>query len=137
MEDEEGLGNVRYLAKRKTNYATRDVRKFVFKDNVLVPDEDMDEGGDGVFYAIRMRRAENVILSAVGIFQDKQILVTESHSAPSYLPKVIVQYGLAEGLTPAELSKAMRNMIMDGRIIKRQVGAYANRSPKIGLALSP
>jgi len=130
---DEDIGTVRYLAKRKTNYATRDIRKFQFRDGVLAP-EDSDVGDDGTFYAIRMRRAENVIQAAIHIFHEKQILVTESHSAPSYLPKVIAQYGLSEGLTPAELARAMRNMIMDGKLVKRQVGSYANRSPKVGLA---
>ena len=83
-----------------------------------------------------MRRAENIILAALPILQDKQIVATESHSAPSYLPRVLVQYQLHEGLTPAELGKAMRELIMAGKIRKVQVGIYPNRSPKIGLAVA-
>jgi hypothetical protein len=127
--------DVRFLSRRKSNYSTRDIRKFTFTDGVLVPEEG-DQGEDRSFYALRMRRAENIILAALPILQDKQIVATESHSAPSYLPRVLVQYQLHEGLTPAELGKAMRELIMAGKIRKVQVGIYPNRSPKIGLAVA-
>lgn len=133
--EEESQEEVRYLSKRKSNYSSRDIRKFRFTDGVLVP-EAGDTGEDHMFYALRMRRAENVILAALPILADKQIHVTEGHSSPSYLPRVIAQYNLSEGLTPAELGKAMRELIMGGKIHKAQVGIYPNRSPKVGLVVA-
>lgn len=130
--DEEPIDpNVRYLARRKANYSAKDWRRFNFQDGVLIPDEVAVTGG--IFDSIRKGNAEKVVLTALARLHTMDVLATESTASPQFLPKLIVQYKLTEGFSRPELAAAMRQLMLDGKIFRAEMGMYSNRTPRFGL----
>ncbi len=135
-EDAEPNGEIRYLAKRKTNYSSRDLRSFRYENGVLKPQEPAG-ARDGPFGYLDDRRDERIVLEAFkrltnGLNQQP----TDASNAATFLPKLILQFNLGEGRSRHDLSKAMRRLQTDGKLRRDVVGHYANRSKKLGLVLA-
>lgn len=137
-EDQEPETNTRYLSKRKSNYTALDYVKFRFDDThkVLVPEQTDHEGQHDSATMIRLRqaRAESVILNAIRKLAERGEYGTNSPSR-TYLPTVIMQYKLNEECSRKELSEAMRNLIMAGRIRRDAVGKNAAGYKREGLVI--
>jgi hypothetical protein len=93
---------------------------------------------DGPFGYLDDRRDERIVLDAFarlsnGLAQQP----TDGESSPNFLPKLILQFGLAEGRQKRDLSKAMRRLMTDGRLVRETIGHYGNRTPRYGLVLGP
>lgn len=129
-EDEE---NIRYLARRKANYAnTRDWKRCQYRDGVLIP----EEATGGILDSIRDANCEKAILAAIPVLHEKQQFPTDTaQSGPRYLPRMVKDFKLAEGFTEAVIASAMRRMLMDGRIVKGTVSRGQDRHPIQGLRL--
>ena len=132
-DDEAPTGELRYLAKRKTNYSARDLRAFNYADGVLVPEQPTGTPG-GLVGALTDQRDERIVLEAFdrlinGLGQQP----TDGETSPNYLPKLILQFGLAEGRQKRDLTRAMRRLQTDGALRRVVVGTYPNRSKKYGL----
>lgn len=122
---------VRYLARRKANYSQLDIRRLKLTDGVLIPDaiEPARVGRpSGEFLGDIVRRA-------VRMLAERGIHGTASANSPSYLPRLAQQYGLLDTATARTFAGAMRQMILAGEIVSREVGKYANRTPRLGLVL--
>lgn len=132
--DAEPQDNVRYLARRKANYSPKDWRRLTYADGALTPDT--PEQGGGVVASIRASNAERTVLSAVAVLNAKGIPLAEGQRSSAYLPKVLAEYRLDEGLNKRELGVAMRDLILAGRLIKGQVGKRTNRAPLNSLMIS-
>lgn len=121
----------RVLAKRKANYTVKDYVAMRFSDGVLLADA--QEGGEpGLIASIRKRKARQVIISAITKLAAVQTWCNDSLGR-NYLPTVLLQNKLAEGLTKGELSDAMRVMILSGELTRDIVGKNAGRKPIFGL----
>jgi hypothetical protein len=136
-EDEEPTGELRYLAKRKTNYSARDLRSFRFEKGVLVPQEAAG-AHERPFGYLEDRRNERIVLDAFrhltnGLAQQP----TDGESSPNFLPKLILQFKLGDGRTKRDLSDAMRRLMTDGKLQRQAIGQYGNRNPRFGLVLGP
>jgi phage/plasmid primase-like uncharacterized protein/RecA-family ATPase len=132
--DEEPADGVRYLARRKANYSSRDWRRFSFRDGVLIPDAVEALGGaGGIVGHLREQAAERIVLEGLKRLQGMGIEAAESSASPQYLPRLLVDYKLAEGRSRKELAEAMRRLRISGQIVSVEIGKYANRSPKYGL----
>jgi RecA-family ATPase len=119
---------VRYLSRRKANYSELDMRKLNLRDGVLMPEE--------VRRAVsRPALSRDTVLRAVGKLAEKQIFGTSSTASPNYLPKLAKQYSLLDSITESAFAAAMRQLVMSGELISAKVGAYPNRTPKMGLAI--
>lgn len=121
---------VRYIARRKANYAQTDICRMRLEGGVLIPD-----GPSEAAAAISPQIAADVVYRAIRILGERGIYGNHGTRSPDYLPKLAKQYNLLENITQGQFSKAMAAMIIDGRLIQQQVGQYPNRSPKMGLAI--
>jgi hypothetical protein len=135
--DDEPTGEVRYLAKRKTNYSARDLRTFRYEAGVLKPQEAAG-ARDRPFGYLEDRRSERIVLDAFRhLINGLQQQPTDGETSPNYLPKMILQFKLGEGRTKRDLSDAMRRLMTDGKLQRQAVGQYGNRNPRFGLVLGP
>lgn len=126
---------VRFLARRKANYSARDWRRFRYADGVLVPDGAEPAGG-GVMAQLRAQRAERIVLDGARRLREMGVRVTDGATSPQFLPRVLLDYKLAEGCTKRELADATRAAMLAGKLVRAEVGKYAgNRSPMFGLVV--
>lgn len=132
-QDDNGDENetTRYLARRKANYSARDYRRFEFNNGVLV--QDVTEGAGGLIGSIRSKKASETVLEGLRALNDKGIRVTDGKTSPQYLPRVLVDYKLNDGITLRDLGDAMRAALMAGQIVRGVIGKYENRTPMFGL----
>lgn len=126
--------NVRYLAKRKTNYTVKDYRKLTYLDGVLRAESD-ELGPITARYTFGARReaAEDSVLYAIEKLAEVKIHGRLGHSSPDYLVKKMIQMSLTGGNTKRELFDAMNRLVMDGRIHEVEVGKLNNRMPRMGV----
>jgi len=127
---------VRVLAKRKTNYSEKDWRRFTFEAGVLVPDT-VPPAGSGIIGHLYDQAAERAVLDGLKRLQEMGMHPSEGATTSRYLPRLLLEYKLAEGRSKTELVNAMRRLMVAGRLVKAVVGKYAgNRSPMYGLTAS-
>lgn len=138
LEDEPVDDNVRYISKRKANYAARDCIRLTRKDGVLAPEvvqEKLFQKYYGGGLGNRKEDAESCVLDGLAKLVHRQIRTTAAQNTGDYLPKKMREAGLAADFSPKELGDALARMRLDGRIVEAsgQFGHYANRMPKSGL----
>lgn len=126
--------NVRYLSRRKANYSPKDWRRMTYADGALTPDPVEDEGG-GIIAGIKHGRARRIIVDGLQKLATMGIHGTDGKRSPNFLPKALAEYGLNEGLPSHELATAMRSLMLDGRLLRQQVGKTQNRTAIMGLVL--
>jgi RecA-family ATPase len=129
--DEEPDDDVRYLARRKANYSAKDWRRFTFRAGVLVPDS--VDPSSGMVAVLRERGAERVVLHGLQRLIAMKLDASEASSTRRYLPTMLLEFKLNEGMSKAELAQAMRRLMTSGAIMRAEIGRYANRAPKFGL----
>jgi hypothetical protein len=129
--DTEPADNVRYLARRKANYSPKDWRRLTYADGALTPD--VVEPVGGVVAAIKSRNAEKTVLLGLQRLAGMEIAATDGQRSGQYLPRLLAEYKLADGHSKHELGAAMRQLLLDGRLKRGQVGTRANRSKMMGL----
>jgi len=122
---------MRFLCKRKSNYSMKDIVRLRIDDGVLKPVDEQVAGGDSIEH-LWETRAENVTLAALDAITRMGKTASEQ-PGPSYLPKLVMEFGYNESLTKAQVERAMRRLLKDGKIRRDEVGRYANRAPKFGL----
>lgn len=124
----------RVLAKRKANYTVKDYVGMRFQDGVLVADI-QHESDPGLMATLRKRKAKSIIVAAITKLAAVETWCNDSLGR-NYLPTVLLQNKLADGLTKAELADAMRAMILSGELTRDVVGKNAGRKPIYGLKTS-
>ena len=124
----------RVLAKRKTNYTRLDYVQFRFNDGVLVP-EQIEQSEPGLMATLRKRKARSTILTAITKLAEVR-LYGNNTSGRYYLPHLIVENKLNEGCTKAELSDAMRELVMSKNIEMAELGKDAKKRIISGLKVN-
>jgi DnaB-like helicase N terminal domain/AAA domain len=137
-DDEAGTeaADVRYLARRKSNYSRKDCIRFTMHGGVLVPDEQPAGHVSGVVRAIDERQAEDAALAAFRALHGMGISTSDKSNSQDYLPKQAAAKGLAGGFTARDLGRAVDRLLTRGIFRRGVVGRYSNRSPKEGLVLA-
>lgn len=134
-DDQEPEDDVtRYLCRRKANYSTRDYRRFEFNNGVLV--EDVTEGAGGIIASIRSNKAERVVIEGLQQLTRMDVRATDGKTSPQYLPRLLTDYKLNQGVPARELGQAMRAAVVSGVITRGVVGRYATRAKKEGLIVT-
>ena len=136
VAEEAGPSDVRYLCKRKSNYSARDYAKFTMRAGLMVPAQVDGERVVGLMSAAEEARADQLCEAGFKSLHGMGIQPTDGKTSPDYLPSQIVAKGLAPGYSKADLARAMNRLMARGVFVRREVGRYANRSPKFGLALA-
>jgi len=133
-EGEEEDPNVRYLAKRKTNYTVRDFRRLTYKEGVFVPDR-AEEGSFTQRYGFAQRstEAEQTILRAMNELKAIGMYGRAAHTSPDFLPKKIIQMKLGCDCTERELRDALNRLLLKKQVHEIEVGRLANRQPRMGI----
>jgi RecA-family ATPase len=134
-EEEQNL-DVRYLAKRKTNYTAKDYVRLTYRDGAFVPDAVDDSLSGGVSRQMRSDGAERAVIGALRRFGELGIVVVRGHTSPDYLPKQMQSLQLASDYTRRELDTAMNRLMLAGTVVEAVVGEYSNRNPRRGLRLA-
>lgn len=127
--------NVRYLARRKANYSPKDWRRLTYADGALTPDA-VESGGGGIVASIRASNAERTVLAGLARLTTMGVATTDGQRSGQYLPRLLAEYKIDDGLNKRELSAAMRALMLDGKITSGKVGKRANRAPMYGLILA-
>lgn len=135
-EDEaEADQNVRYLAKRKTNYTVKDFRKLVYQNGVFVPEraEEMGSFTQRYTFAQRNTEAERTVLRAMNELKAIGMYGRAAHTSPDYLPKKVTQMKLGGDCTERELRDALNRLLLKKQVQEIEVGRLANRQPRMGI----
>lgn len=123
---------VRYLARRKANYSPLDIRRLSLLDGgVLMPAAAEVAPGSGP----RGEFLKDVVERTVRTLAQRDIYGMASTASANYLPKLARQYGLLETATERTFAKAMREMLLAGKLTKKEVGKDCSRHPTYGLVL--
>ena len=131
QDDGDTSDDVRYLARRKSNYSSRDWRRFNYRDGVLVPEA--VEASGGIISHLRSKAAEKLVLDALVKLAEMGITATDGTTSPRFLPKAMLDYKLGADHSKRDLADAMRSLMLNGKISRAKVGEYANRTPVMGL----
>lgn len=137
-EGEEEDANVRYLAKRKTNYTVRDFRKLTYQDGVFVP-ERSEQGHsftDRYTYAQRLEGAEEAVLHAIAELKTISMYGRAAPTSPDYLPKKMIQMKLTGAYLEREIRDALNRLLLRQRVSEVKVGLLSNRQPRMGIVAS-
>jgi hypothetical protein len=130
-EDGEPDDDVRFLFKRKANYTAKDYHRLTLQNGVLVPDAPEPEEMGNPYY--RKRQAERVVVEALRKLTEMGRHPSDGSTSPEYLPRLMVQFHLNEGLSRKDLTAAMHELMVAGRLKRGVVGQYANRHDRFGL----
>jgi len=123
--------DLRYLAKRKSNYSVRDFRLVKWLNGAMIPqtpDPGMEVKGkpigflaDEALYMVRK-------LAVIGIE------ASHATNSPNYLPRAAKAAGLLNGtLTEGDIKRGLAECLKTGRLTVGVVGTYGNRNPRKGL----
>lgn len=127
--------NVRYIAKRKTNYSVKDYRKLVFDMGVFKPENAPGEVSARYNYAMRTEGAQSAVLAAVVRFAAKGIRVVHARNSPDSLLAQMRTSKLMQDYTPKEITDAIASLRLSGRLVEAAVGSNSNRTAKMGLTI--
>lgn len=125
--------DVRYLAKRKTNYSTQDYRKLTYRDGVFVPDNAFQSITDRYTAEDRAQAAQRCVLDALVKLGEAGIRTTDGATSPDFLPRKMRDMHLNADFSPKDLKEAMLALRLTGKIVEGPVGQYKNRTPRFGL----
>jgi RecA-family ATPase len=120
----------RWLAKRKTNYSTKDTREVRWADGCMQPANAYDGPK-------KTDRSLNYLADeTLQVFRQLKRMGFDSGAAKgaNYLPALAKRNNLLNGsLTERDLKNGLAELLKDGRLTQGIVGLYANRSPRKGL----
>ncbi len=120
--------SVRFLSKRKTNYSVKDYRQFQWREGVFYPHVDPT----GIDDPYREAQAKRLVIHGIQRLASMDIYTSEK-TGQNYLPAMLLKYGLNDGVPAGVIGRAMRTLLLDGKIARKEVGKNAARMPKYGL----
>jgi hypothetical protein len=131
--EDEADQSVRYLAKRKSNYTTRDYRKMTCQNGVICIEGQTSTAAGPYLAAESRAAAERWILQSIADLARINMHGSASPSSREFLPKKLVAMKLAGPFTLGDLRDALNRLLMQQKIQEAQVGRLANRMPRMGL----
>ena len=89
-----------------------------------------------VMRSVENAAAEAAVLAAFKRLQTMGVKATDGNTSKDFLPRQVLEKGLAEGRDRAQLAAAMNRLITRGVFVRSVIGHYSNRSEKFGLVLA-
>jgi hypothetical protein len=123
----------RFLSRRKANYSELELRRLTLNGGVLIP-ELPDPGSVG---RPKAEFARDTVRRAVERLAQRELYGALGAKSDRYLPKLAKQFSLLDTLTEKAFAAAMRQLVLTGELTPKTVGQYANRTPILGLVLTP
>jgi AAA domain len=134
--EEEPDQSVRYLAKRKTNYTTRDFRKMTCQNGVIsIEGYALGSAANPYMAAETRASAERYLLQGILDLERVGMHGRASPSSPEFLPKKLTAMKLIGPHTTREIQDALNRLLLAGKIREVEVGRLANRMPRMGVKL--
>ena len=133
-DDVEPTDDVRYLSRRKANYSPKDWRRMTYADGALTPDNPDTEGG--IIGSIRAGNAEKAVISGIQRLAAMGLHGTDGTRSSTFLPKVLIEYKLDQGLQRNELTAAMRSLMLAEKIKRQTVGTDKSRNQVVALVVA-
>lgn len=132
--DEDADDAIRVLAKRKSNYSADDIIKFRIQDGVLVPERAQDAADEagGMVVHIRRQNTRQAVLDALRKLRGMG-LVSSQATGVNYLPAQMQRFDMMGGHSRKDVIAAMDSLLIDGVIVRGEVGRDSARRAKIGL----
>lgn len=130
--DEPSGAEERYLCKRKTNYSVRDWLRLIYHRGMYVPDTPA-EASTMMGEHYRKAQARRLVLDGLRALGAMGKCPSEVANSPDYLPRLLVEFELAEAVSRPMLGAAMRELMVEGRLRRDVVGRYVNRHARYGL----
>jgi len=127
--------SLRYLAKRKSNYSSRDYIRMNMRNGLLIPEVPDDSHVGGIVRAVDDKRADQFCIDGFKRLCALGIRTTDGKTSPDFLPTQMVAKGFATPYNKSEMAGAMNRLMSRGIFIRAEVAKHANRSPKFGLQL--
>lgn len=126
--------STRYLAKRKTNYTTRDYRKMTCRNGVISIEGQAAAGGISRYFSEETKAAaERAVIQGIIDLERIAMHGRAEPRSPDYLPKKLIAMKLGGPFTMKELRDATIALLLAGKIREMEVGRLANRMPRMGL----
>lgn len=125
--------NVRYLAKRKANYASRDVIRMVYDQGLFLPDMPEASISDRYNSGRYAEEARNAVLFAIRKAQETSTRLVKGKNSPDSLIRWMRNLNLGTTFTEPQLLRALDELTAAGRVGEGTVGVYGNRTKKTGL----
>jgi RecA-family ATPase len=134
-EDTEIDESTRYLAKRKTNYTTRDYRKMTCQNGVISMEGNALGSSSPYMVAETRASAERYVVQGILDLERIGMHGRAAPSSPEFLPKKLATMKLIGAHTPKEIQAALNRLLLAGKLKEMEVGRLANRMPRMGLKL--
>ena len=134
-DQEEGTDtdpNLRYLSRRKSNYSALDTVRMRYDASYGLLRADADAATP--VHRMHPAHAETTVLEALGRLVTQGVAVSDSPRHPNFMVKVMVDRSMADRAQERPLREALYRLMDTGKIVRKPVGQYANRSPRMGLA---
>lgn len=124
--------DVRYLARRKSNYSALDTVRMRYDHIRHLLKIDSDAGP--VARGLHPLRAETLVVEALTQLVSMGVSTSDEKRNAQFLPRVMVDRKLADPSQIPSLTDALFRLQKAGKVVRKQVGTYANRTPRMGLA---
>ena len=85
--------------------------------------------------SIRASNAERTVLTGIAKLTGMGIPASDGTRSSQYLPKLLAEYKIDDGLSRRDTAGALRVLMVAGRIARGQVGKRANRTAMVGLVV--
>ena len=127
--------DVRYLARRKSNYSALDALQMRMDPaaHILTIPEAPAAARDRVLHPAR---AEAMVLEALGELVKQGVATSDEKRNQAFLPRVMVERKMAQRTQIPALMDALYRLRSTGKVDRVQVGQYANRTPRMGLGVA-
>jgi RecA-family ATPase len=127
--------SVRYLAKRKTNYTTRDFRKMTCQNGVIRIEGQTGPIAGPYLAAESRASAERFLIQGILDLERVGLHGRAAPSSPEFLPKKLATMKLIGPHTLKEMRGALNRLLLAGKIREVEVGQLSNRMPRMGVKL--
>ena len=117
---------VRYLSRRKANYSPKDWRRMTYADGALTPDTLIDSGG--IVGTIKRDLVRRIVRSGLGKLSAMGLYPSGGQKSPYFLPKLLVEYKLDEGISARDLAASMRELMTEGVLRLETIGKTKSRN---------
>jgi RecA-family ATPase len=85
---------------------------------------------------VENERAESVVIAGFRRMRQMGLTPSDARNAQGYLPRQMLEKGLASGFDKAALGKALDRLMTRGTFRRGPVGKYSDRHPREGLILT-
>jgi hypothetical protein len=132
--DDAENSDVRWLARRKANYTSKDVAQFKFERGLFVPQDQVIAEFDAT---TQLEKAERVLIDGMFKLKDAGIVPSDVKQNGGYVPKQLVDKNWSDGFKKQDLEKAMHSLMGKGTLRRdEKAGRGTDRHWKSGLVIA-